>query len=88
MSATSATPAVAPVVLPRPAILPRLISAFSGTTGLVVKIVLLSLMNAFAAWAIYVLMTRSHWVAVIVLVLSTLLLAFLTILFVEGWMVG
>ena len=74
MSATTATPAVAPVKLPRPAILPRLISAFSGTTGLVVKIVLLSLMNAFAGWSIYVLITRSHWVAVIVLIAATLLL--------------
>ena len=42
MSATTAPPAPTPVKLPRPAILPRLISAFSGTTGLVVKIVLLS----------------------------------------------
>ncbi len=44
-----------------------MISAFSGTTGLVVKIVLLSLVNAFAAWSIYVLTTRSHWIAVAVL---------------------
>ena len=38
------------------------------------KIVLLSLMNAFAGWAIYVLITRGHWIAVIVLILATLLL--------------
>jgi len=73
MSATTAgTTAAAPVKLPRPAILPRAISAFSGTTGLMVKIVLLSVLNAFAFWAMYVLVTRSHWVAVVVLLLATI----------------
>ena len=73
MSATTAgTAAAAPVKLPRPAILPRAISAFSGTTGLMVKIVLLSVLNAFAFWAMYVLVTRSHWVAAVVLLLATI----------------
>jgi len=59
------------VKIPRPALLPRLISLFSGTTGLVVKIVLLAVLNAFAAWALYVLISRGHWVAVVVLAAAT-----------------
>ncbi|HTZ06889.1 MAG TPA: ABC transporter permease subunit [Gaiellaceae bacterium] len=71
MSATSATPAVAQVEIPRPALIPRVLSAFSGTPGVVAKIVLLGILNAFAFWAMYVLLTRSHWVSVVVLALAT-----------------
>ena len=71
MSATTAPPAVAPVKLPRPAVIPRVLSAFSGTTGVVVKIALLAILNAFAIWAMYVLITRNHWVSVTVLALAT-----------------
>src|SRR2546426_12004609 len=39
----------------------RLISAFSGTVGLVIKIVLLSLVNAFAIWAAVVLSDHHKW---------------------------
>ena len=53
---------------------PRLISAFSGAVGVAVKVVLLSLMNALAVWAAYVLITRSHWIAVGVLAVATLLI--------------
>ena len=51
--------------------MPRLISAFSGTTGFVVKIVLLSISNALAVWAAYVLATRHDWVAIVVLAAAT-----------------
>jgi arabinogalactan oligomer / maltooligosaccharide transport system permease protein len=51
--------------------MPRLISAFSGSVGLAVKIVLLSLTNALAAWAAYVLIDRGHWIALTVLVVAT-----------------
>lgn len=54
--------------------MPRLISAFSGTAGFAVKIALLSVSNALAIWAIYVLLTRNHWVAVVVLAAATLLI--------------
>ncbi len=51
--------------------IPRVLSAFSGTPGLVVKIALLAILNAFAIWAMYVLITRNHWIAVAVLALAT-----------------
>jgi len=59
---------------PRAATVPRLISAFSGTPGVVVKIALLSMSNALAVWAAYVLLTRHHWIAVAVLIAATALL--------------
>jgi len=71
VSATTASPAVAPVKLPRPAVLPRALSAFSGTTGVVVKVALLAILNALAFWALYVLVSRHHWVPAAVLVLTT-----------------
>ncbi len=45
----------------------------SGGPGLMVKIVLLSLTNALAAWALVVLIGRANWLAVAVLVAATLL---------------
>lgn len=74
VSATTAPSSGTPARAPRPAITPRLISAFSGGLGLAVKIVLLSIMNGLAVWAAYVLVTRGHWVAVGVLVAATLLI--------------
>ena len=72
MSATTAP--VAPAAAPRRrAYLPRLISFFSGSVGFAVKIALLSLSNALAAWALYVLVDREHWVAAGVLLAATLL---------------
>jgi arabinogalactan oligomer/maltooligosaccharide transport system permease protein len=68
-TATSPVPAGAP---PRGAFTPRLISAFSGTAGVAVKIALLSVCNAMAVWAAYVLIDRRHWIALAVLVASTL----------------
>lgn len=44
----------------RPSFLAWLISLFSGTGGLVVKIVLLSLLNAMVGWAIIVLFTQDR----------------------------
>ena len=63
--------APAPEATPRAAVMPRLISAFSGTTGFVVKIVLLSASNALAVWAAYVLATRHDWIAIAVLAVAT-----------------
>jgi arabinogalactan oligomer/maltooligosaccharide transport system permease protein len=67
---TSATAPTTQVPGPerRRAWLPIAISAFSGTTGYVIKIALLSISNALAVWAVYVLATRHNWVAVGVLV--------------------
>src|SRR5439155_23112924 len=49
----------------------RLISAFSGTVGLVIKIVLLSLVNALAIWGAVVLVDHRRWRAVVLLVIVT-----------------
>lgn len=74
MSTTTAPGAGTPSATPPVATLPRLVSAFSGTVGLAVKYALLSLSNALAIWAIYVLITRHHWVAVALLAAATLLI--------------
>lgn len=70
MSATTAqgeirTPA------PRGALTPRVLSFFSGGAGYAVKIALLSLSNALAAWAAYILVRDGRWLAVVVLALAT-----------------
>jgi arabinogalactan oligomer/maltooligosaccharide transport system permease protein len=49
----------------------RLITVFSGTVGLVLKIVFLSLVNALAIWAAVVLLEHEKWRAVIVLAVAT-----------------
>jgi arabinogalactan oligomer/maltooligosaccharide transport system permease protein len=52
----------------------RLIASFSGTVGLVVKLVLLSIVNAVAGWAAIILARDDKWIALVVLVASTLAL--------------
>jgi arabinogalactan oligomer / maltooligosaccharide transport system permease protein len=49
----------------------RAISVFSGTVGLVLKIVFLSLVNALAIWAAVVLIDHEKWKAVAALALAT-----------------
>lgn len=44
----------------RPSIFSRLIVAFSGTTGLVLKLVVLSMLNGLVGWAIIVLFTQGR----------------------------
>jgi arabinogalactan oligomer/maltooligosaccharide transport system permease protein len=63
-----------PTKPPRPALLPRLISFFSGTVGVAMKIALLSLSNALAVWAAYVLLDRRQWIAVAVLAVATIVI--------------
>jgi arabinogalactan oligomer/maltooligosaccharide transport system permease protein len=78
MSATTtATTPVTATPAPRAAFTPRVIAAFSGTTGVVVKIALLSAVNALAVWAAYVLIDRRHWIALAVLVAATVAVDFL-----------
>src|SRR5581483_7414300 len=74
MSSTTAPSGGLPATAPRGAAMPRLVSLFSGSVGLAVKIVSLSLVNALAVWSIYVLLTRHHWVAVSLLSVATLAL--------------
>lgn len=71
MSTTAAPTAELPVRARRPARLPFVISALSGTAGFLIKIALLSVSNALAIWAVYVLATRHNWAAVGALVAVT-----------------
>jgi arabinogalactan oligomer / maltooligosaccharide transport system permease protein len=70
-----AAPAEHPVF--KPGRISRAIAAFSGTTGLTVKVALLSLMTALAAWAAWVLADNGKWIALAVLVASTLAILYL-----------
>jgi ABC-type sugar transport system permease subunit len=49
----------------------RAVATFSGTPGLVVKIALLAVVNALALWAVTVLAQEEKWVAIVVLVATT-----------------
>ena len=71
MTTTAAsTPAhVEPVF--RPSLIARAIAFFSGTVGVVVKVVLLGLLNALAVWAATVLADREKWPALAVLLICT-----------------
>jgi arabinogalactan oligomer/maltooligosaccharide transport system permease protein len=52
----------------------RAIAFFSGRTGYAVKIALLAISNALAAWAAYVLIDHHRWPAVAVLIAATALI--------------
>ena len=54
----------------------RAIAAFSGRTGYTVKIVLLCISNALAAWAAYVLVSHHRWPAVVVMLAATAFIDF------------
>ena len=49
----------------------RAIAFFSGTTGLILKLILLSLANALAAWAVYVLIDHRRWTGLAVVAVAT-----------------
>jgi arabinogalactan oligomer/maltooligosaccharide transport system permease protein len=69
---TTAAPTPAPVEpVFRPSYIARGIAFFSGTVGLVVKIVLLGMLNALAVWAAAVLADKEKWPALAVLILAT-----------------
>ncbi|MDQ4029465.1 MAG: ABC transporter permease subunit [Actinomycetota bacterium] len=73
MTTTAATsrPPAAPIPSSLPA---RLIPLFSGTAGLVIKIVLLAVANALAIWAGAILAGDGRWVALAILAATTLAL--------------
>lgn len=48
-----------------------MLSFFSGTVGLITKVVLLAFANALAAWSAYVLTTHHNWIALGVLIAAT-----------------
>lgn len=73
MTSSDVTASAAPTAATlRLGLLPRALAAFSGTTGLVLKIVLLALVNALAIWAAFVLARDESWVALAILLVATL----------------
>ena len=52
----------------------KVVATFSGTTGLAIKIALLSIVNALSVWAIVILLGRSKWTAAAVLAAVTLVI--------------
>ena len=69
-TATAPTPVPSEPVF-RPGRIARAIALFSGSVGLGVKIVLLAVTNALAVWAAYVLVDKSKWISLAVLVAAT-----------------
>jgi arabinogalactan oligomer/maltooligosaccharide transport system permease protein len=61
----------------RPGLIPRGIAFFSGTVGFALKIVLLSISNALAAWAAYELISHHRWPALAVLIAATAFIDFI-----------
>ncbi len=66
------TPSASPQPPFKPGVIARSIAAFSGGPGLAIKIALLSLTNGLAVWAGVVLVDRSRWIALGVLIAATL----------------
>jgi len=60
------------VTVPPPSLLARAVPAFSGTTGLVVKLVLLGIANAIGLWAIVGLLGNENWIAALCVLAATL----------------
>jgi arabinogalactan oligomer/maltooligosaccharide transport system permease protein len=71
LSSTTAPPANVGAPAFKPSGISRAIAAFSGAPGLAVKIALLSATNALAAWAMFVLIDESQWIALAALVAAT-----------------
>jgi arabinogalactan oligomer/maltooligosaccharide transport system permease protein len=58
----------------KPGVIARAIALFSGLPGTIIKFVLLSILNALAVWAAYVLIDRGKWISLAILVAATLLI--------------
>ena len=69
-TATAPTPASTDVPF-RPGLIARAIAVFSGSVGYSIKIALLAVTNALAAWAVYVLLSHQRWPALVVVVAAT-----------------
>jgi arabinogalactan oligomer / maltooligosaccharide transport system permease protein len=60
---TIETTGQAAVSIPRPSLVARLLTIFSGTVGVVIKYVLLALANALGIWAFVGLAANGNWIA-------------------------
>lgn len=61
----------------KPGVIPRGIAFFSGSVGYAIKIGLLCVSNAMAAWAVYELISHHRWPAVAVLIAATAFIDFI-----------
>ncbi len=85
VSSGTATPRTAPgVTVPPPSLLARALPAFSGTVGLVIKLLLLAVVNAIGLWGLVALLDNESWVAAVAVVVATLLIDAVYLLPVRG----
>jgi hypothetical protein len=70
----TSVPIAAETVVPKPSLIARGIGFFSGTVGLVIKLVLLGALNALVVWAMGVLIADSKWLAAILIGAATLVI--------------
>ena len=73
MSTGTATARTAPgVTVPKPSLLARALPAFSGTTGFVLKLLLLAVTNGIGLWALVALLRNESWIAALSVLAATL----------------
>lgn len=70
----TSAPIAAEVVVPRPSLVARGIGFFSGTVGLVIKLVLLGALSALAIWAVAILIGDGKSLAALAIAAATLVI--------------
>ena len=77
-AATSASGTSAPIaaetIVPEPSLIAKGIGLFSGTVGLVIKLLLLCAFGALALWAVGVLFADGKWIAAIAILAAAVLI--------------
>ena len=85
MSSGTETARSAPgVTVPPPSLLARALPAFSGTVGLIIKLLLLAVTNAVGLWGLVALLDNESWVAALCVVAATLAIDAVYLLPVRG----
>jgi len=70
----TSAPIAAETVVPKPSLIARGIELFSGTVGLVIKLVLLGALSALAIWAVAILFGDDKWLAALAIAAATVLI--------------
>jgi arabinogalactan oligomer/maltooligosaccharide transport system permease protein len=83
-SGTATARTASGVTVPKPSLLARALPAFSGTTGLVLKLLLLAVTNAIGLWGLVALLDNESWVAAICVAAATLAIDAVYLLPVRG----
>lgn len=83
-SGTATARTASGVTVPPPSLLARALPAFSGTTGLVIKLLLLAVVNAIGLWALIALLSDGRWVASLSVFAATLAIDAIYLLPVRG----